>query len=270
MTSIIVSDNSKSPFDAIRQFNEHGAEFWSARELMKLLGYTKWERFAEVIDRAKASCENAGNDWEINASRLWEASGKTDRENFVLSRFACYLIAQNGDPRKPEIAAAQTYFAVKTREAEVIIPAQSDRLRELELMLALATAEKDSAIAQKVLLDTRHLIVQTCPLPVQQKILGYTEIKTTEDIDRCLLNDQFVKDGSTMNKGALCKRYGFLNKAGDPDYAKLKKHLERVELPSQAWKLTAYIGENEELHREYLSDLDNAILNGDRQLWMGE
>ena len=97
------SNNDQSPFDSIRRYRADGSEYWCARELMKLLGYTKWERFGDAIDRAKTSCQNNKHSWSDNASQRWEASGKTQRETFDLSRYACFLIAQNGDPRKPEI-----------------------------------------------------------------------------------------------------------------------------------------------------------------------
>jgi DNA-damage-inducible protein D len=107
--NIVATNQVDSPFDSIRRYHADGSEFWDARELMKLLGYAKWERFADAIERAKTSCEISGNDWAVNASHHREASGKTQRETVHLSRFACYLIAMNGDPRKPEIASAQSY-----------------------------------------------------------------------------------------------------------------------------------------------------------------
>jgi DNA-damage-inducible protein D len=86
-------------------------EFWSARDLMKVLGYKKWSNFGKVIGKAIRTCEKIGQRANSHFIR--------DKENYYLTRFACYLIAQNGDSRKPEIARAQTYFAVQTRRQEV-------------------------------------------------------------------------------------------------------------------------------------------------------
>jgi DNA-damage-inducible protein D len=121
-----------SPFDAIRREDERG-EYWSARDLMLLLGYDKWERFEDAIERAKVAMANAGQRADEQASRLREpvaTRGKapdTTRVNYRLTRNACYLVAMNGDPRKPEIASAQTYFAIKTREAETATPKPPSR-----------------------------------------------------------------------------------------------------------------------------------------------
>lgn len=108
-----------SPFDAIRRLDERG-EYWLARELMPLLGYEQWRRFEDAIERAAVAARNAGHDPYDAFCRLrQEGTGGRPRDDFRLTRYAAYLVAMNGDPRKPEIAAAQTYFATKTREAEM-------------------------------------------------------------------------------------------------------------------------------------------------------
>lgn len=112
-----------SPFDRIRRVDEHDREHWSARELMPLLGYTKWQRFAAAIERAMAACANAGGDTAAAFTQVTTLTGAGNlgdqaKQDYQVSRYAAYLIAMNGDPRKAEIASAQTYFAVKTREAE--------------------------------------------------------------------------------------------------------------------------------------------------------
>ncbi|OYD88121.1 hypothetical protein CDG77_25385 [Nostoc sp. 'Peltigera membranacea cyanobiont' 213] len=118
------SNHNSSPFNTIRHLDDNGNEHWLARELMELLGYKKWERFVDTIDRAKIGCQNTG----VSVQNHFTDAGLYTRgvpNDYHLSRYACYLVAMNGDPRKPEIAAAQSYFAVKTHEAETRASYQS-------------------------------------------------------------------------------------------------------------------------------------------------
>ncbi len=103
----------------------NGVECWSARELQAVLGYAEWRNFTTVIDRARAACEAAGeavSDHFVGINKMIDLAKGAQRmiEDIALTRYACYLIAQNGDPAKPAIAFAQTYFAVQTRKQEVV------------------------------------------------------------------------------------------------------------------------------------------------------
>lgn len=132
-------------FEAIANEYE-GVECWSARELAQVLGYSKWERFEGVIERAKDACINAGEMVEYHfpgVGKMIPLAKGAQREvkDYMLTRYACYLIAQNGDPRKPQISFAQNYFAVQTRRAELV----QKRLLEYERVQArakLAETEK--------------------------------------------------------------------------------------------------------------------------------
>ncbi len=111
-------------FEAIKKVRNDGTEYWAARELCAVLQYKKWENFDKVIDRAKLACKNSGH--EIlnhfpEVRKMVEIGSNTTREllDYELSRYACYLIVQNGDPRKEVIALGQTYFAIQTRRQEV-------------------------------------------------------------------------------------------------------------------------------------------------------
>ena len=116
--------NYKKKFDEIRH-EENGVEFWYARELMHLLDYSKWQNFENVLSKAKVACANNGivvEDHFADASKMVTLGSGANREveDYMLTRYACYLIAENGDPRKEQIAFAQRYFAVQTRKQELI------------------------------------------------------------------------------------------------------------------------------------------------------
>lgn len=124
MTNGIMPSAPHRDFESIKKIDENGIEYWEARELMPILGYEKWEKAEEVIARAARACINSGQDVDNHFHRtgkMVEIGSNAVREviNYKLDRYACYLIAQNGDSKKSEIANAQTYFAIQTSRQEV-------------------------------------------------------------------------------------------------------------------------------------------------------
>jgi DNA-damage-inducible protein D len=134
-------------FEAHAQTTEGGVEFWLARDIQHLLGYAEWRNFSAVVTKAKTACEVSGHpisDHFVEVTKMVDLGSGSQREidDQMLTRYACYLIAQNGNPQKREIAFAQTYFALQTRRAELI----EQRLLEAERVQArkkLSATEKD-------------------------------------------------------------------------------------------------------------------------------
>ena len=134
-------------FESFSQQTSNGVEFWLARDLQKLLGYNKWSNFAGVITKAKIACENSeqrASDHFADVGKMVRIGSDSEREvdDMMLTRYACYLIAQNGDSKKEEISFAQNYFAVQTRKFEII----EKRIQEFERVQArrkLTETEKE-------------------------------------------------------------------------------------------------------------------------------
>ena len=116
---------SEQTFESIKHVNEYGEEYWLARELQPVLEYAQWRRFSDAIERAKLACKNSGfavEDHFADVGKMVDIGSGAERQidDVMLSRYACYLIVMNGDPRKKVIAIGQSYFAVKTRQQELI------------------------------------------------------------------------------------------------------------------------------------------------------
>lgn len=135
-------------------YEKDGQEYWFARDLMKLLGYSQWKNFVQVVEKAKIACKNASQQIEDHFSdvgKMVEIGSGTERtiEDIVLTRYACYLVAQNGDPRKEEIAFAMTYFAVQTRKLELI----EQRLLDWERLQARNQLKESDKLLSGVLFE---------------------------------------------------------------------------------------------------------------------
>lgn len=161
-----ISFNKKgsSPFDFIRHLDDNGNEYWSARELQGLLGYTDWRKFEDAIERAKTAMNNVSDNAEeqvVGAVKLSKRNNgaAVEIKDYHLTRYGCYMVAMNGDPRKPEIAAAQTYFAVKTRQAEV---------QQIQLLSPLEILKQQVAVMESL---TKEQQRQALVLQQQQNLL---------------------------------------------------------------------------------------------------
>lgn len=228
-------NNESSPtlnqmsFENIKLVNSHGAEYWSARDLQPLLGYTQWRRFEQAVDRAIISCKESGNKPHYHfagAGKLIEAGKGALRnvDDFHLSRFACYLIAQNGDPRKPEIAQAQKYFAIQTRRQELSDELAQD-LERLEL-------RKQTAIEFKALSGVALLA------GVQNKMFG-------------IFHDAGYK-GLYGGLGAE----GIKTKKAIPQKENLMDRMNATELAANQFRMTQT---RDKLTRERIRDQQQAI-----------
>lgn len=162
MSSNELSSSHHASFEEIRQIDDAGNEFWSARDLAPLLEYQDWRNFGLVIDKARSACQKSGCDPEdhfgdVNKMVPIGSGAHRSVSDVDLSRYACYLIVQNGDPSKPVIANGQTYFAIQTRRQELADDAKFAQLSEDDKRLAirnelaqhnkyLAAAAKDAGV----------------------------------------------------------------------------------------------------------------------------
>ena len=149
-------------FEDIKQIREDGSEFWSAGELASALDYNKWENFSKVIKRAMIACENSGHTiaYDFPEVRKIVEAGATKKPilDYELSRYACYLIVQNGDPRKEVIALGQTYFAIQTYHQEV-----ADHFNEL-------SEDNRRLVVRGDIKQWNQMLAETAYIPDRRKI----------------------------------------------------------------------------------------------------
>jgi DNA-damage-inducible protein D len=153
MTNTRIVDQHHQTFESMRQFDAEGHEFWLARQLAKVLEYSEYRHFLSVIERAREACRNSGHPVEDHFEDVLEmveigSGAKRQIADIRLSRYACYLIVQNGDPSKPVIANGQTYFAMQTRRQE---------LRDNEAFAKLSEDEKRLAIRNELAEHNKYL-----------------------------------------------------------------------------------------------------------------
>lgn len=147
---IVQTAAGESPFDRIRRVRADGSEFWPARELCNEVEYETWRNFAAAIDRAKIAISNTGSDPSVEFVQVTKVVdvgnlGTREREDYELSRYGAYMTLMNGDPRKPRIAEAQAYFAVKAREAEVAPRHHAELLTKSDLARMVLEIEEEKA-----------------------------------------------------------------------------------------------------------------------------
>jgi len=207
---LATSQPQGSPFDAIRHVRDDGSEFWSARELMPKLGYDSWRRFNGSIDRAKDACTNAGNsalDHFAGAVKVGTTTGVAVNyaQDVELSRYACYLVAMNGDPRKPEIAAAQTYFAVQTRKAEL---APTQPLPDLSTQpVDLSSPQGILALAENYVTAARALVEAEQTIQEMEPKAAYFDVFVDGEGDLIKIRDiaSTVGVGEQKIRAMLCE-----------------------------------------------------------------
>lgn len=170
---------STNIFDTLRRTRPDGSEFWSGRDLMGILGYSKWQAFFDALGRAQAACENSGHDASQHFLLVSVKSEGRPATDMQLSRYACYLTAMNADARKEQVALAQTYFAAQTRAAEVVqAQALEDDSDPLLAQLALLAQVRRRQIAAERQLEQHGQAIAQVQAELAQEAIKGAQIST--------------------------------------------------------------------------------------------
>ena len=196
------AEQAPTPFDVYRQEREDGTEFWSARDLMGLMGYAQWVTFENPLKRAMKAAENQNLQVEANFYRSLKVgtAGKMKQTDYELSWFAAYLVAMNGDPNKPEVASAQAYFATRTRQAETQQPAQLTDEELLSRALMVANSKMERLEAEKA-----EAVEQSEAALARAHV---AEAEADEARPKAEAFDSFLRTDGTYYMGAVAKMLG--------------------------------------------------------------
>ena len=196
------AEQAPTPFDVYRQERADGTEFWSARDLMGLMGYSQWVTFENPLKRAMKAAENQNLQVETNFYRSLKVgtAGKMKQTDYELSRFAAYLVAMNGDPNKPEVASAQAYFATRTRQAETQQPAQLTDEELLSRALMVANSKMEQLEAEKA------EAVELSEAAIARAHV--VEAEADEARPKAEAFDSFMRTDGTYYMGAVAKMLG--------------------------------------------------------------
>ncbi|MGV0336217.1 BRO family protein [Corynebacterium kroppenstedtii] len=231
MQDLIVahSPDTASPFDDIKRTREDGSEFWSARDLMPLMGYARWEDFYKITLRAEVSAKNSGQGgFSVITEKAPE--GGRPRTDFHLNRFAAYLVAMNGDPNKPEVAAAQAYFAVQTHVAEQAQQAPAIPQNYAEALRAAAEQyERAEAAALESKRNAKRLELAAPKIAKADAHSEVKEWKRRQDFYREVqqYGDTHGMDIKQSAVRELLTRKGMLIAGGRSDSGQITRHAVR-------------------------------------------
>lgn len=251
-----------------------------ARELMIVMGYVKWHNFHKPLKAAVENLELNGDEVINHITAVGNVvkrsqGGGSSQEDYKLSRYGCYMTALCCDGRKPEVASAKKYFATKTREAEVVIPAQDAELERLKIQLAIAIANNSTALTQERLLVTSQAIVAMHGTSMLALIQGRPGAVVTEKevIRETVMVDQNLTPVATFNGmgiGEIARRLGF--GTGKKATAQCQKWLKSVGITEEDWHQEMTAHATAKLPREMMPKLRElwALQKGDRQLVIGE
>jgi hypothetical protein len=261
MTDITVTADIQQLLDQWAEAERDGVEYPVPYDMAwPMAGYSR-------VDSAKRYLPKSARAGLYHVTRIGSKGRPAEKIMLSLDGFKHLCLMAD----TPEGEAIRDYFIESDKKWKLVEQTAPKLAEEIEILQLKAEISKQEAIARRAEQETltlRHYVVTSLPEPVQQKILGFKEVKTVEYRDRILDGEALIRDGSTLNKTALCQRYGLVTKKGGADYPRLNAVLKQ--LPSEAFKLTAIVRENEELNIDYLPDLDRLFLGNTRQLGLGE